>query len=140
MIGHLPGRPVRYRWPVQALHHVHPTPYTPHNCFTEKRIKTSLKCEAVPGRARIRGSQTCVSLNSRLESIKDEEDTPEVAVHPHRARAPSRLAGGLSKEGDLSEDRGRASACNVTARYYLTKSVLEYVDGVLWNLTLAKRL
>jgi len=35
---------------------------------------TAQKCEAVPRRARIDGSQTFVSLNSRLDSNEDEED------------------------------------------------------------------
>ena len=34
---------------------------------------TTQKCEAVPRRARIQGSRTCVSPNSRLESDKEEE-------------------------------------------------------------------
>jgi len=33
---------------------------------------TLQKCEAVPRRARIEGSYTCASLNSRLESNKEE--------------------------------------------------------------------
>ena len=33
------------------------------------------KCAVVPRRARIQGAQTCVSLNSRLESNKEEETT-----------------------------------------------------------------
>ena len=37
------------------------------------RTRTSQKCEAVPRRARIWGSWTCVSPNSRLESIREEE-------------------------------------------------------------------
>ena len=39
---------------------------------------TSQKCEAVPRRARIDGSQTFVSLNSRLDSNEEEEEE----VHP----------------------------------------------------------
>ena len=39
------------------------------------RTTTSQKCEAVPRRARIWGSWTCVSLHSRLESNKEEETT-----------------------------------------------------------------
>ena len=31
------------------------------------------KCEAVPRRARVEGSSTCVSLNSRLESNEEKE-------------------------------------------------------------------
>jgi len=38
------------------------------------RATTSQKCAAVPRRARIEGSKTCVSLNSRLESNKEEEE------------------------------------------------------------------
>jgi len=37
----------------------------------------SQKCAAVPRRARIQGSQTFVSLNSRLESNKEEEEEEE---------------------------------------------------------------
>ena len=37
------------------------------------RITTSQKCAAVPRRARISGSQTFVSINSRLKSNKEEE-------------------------------------------------------------------
>ena len=36
------------------------------------RVSTH-KCEAVPRRARIQGSYTCVSLNSGLESNEEEE-------------------------------------------------------------------
>ena len=36
------------------------------------RTATSQKCEALPRRARIEGSQTCVSADSRLESNKEE--------------------------------------------------------------------
>jgi hypothetical protein len=39
------------------------------------RTTSSLKCEAVPRTARIEGPWTCVSLNSRLESNKEEEDS-----------------------------------------------------------------
>ena len=38
------------------------------------RTTTSQKCEALPRRARIEGSQTCVSADSRLESNKEEEN------------------------------------------------------------------
>ena len=36
--------------------------------------RASQKCAAVPRRARIEGSKTCVSPNSRLESNKEEEE------------------------------------------------------------------
>ena len=36
--------------------------------------RLNLKCEAIPRRARIQGSQTFVSLNSSLESNKEEEE------------------------------------------------------------------
>ena len=36
-------------------------------------MNDSQKCEAVPRRARIRGSYTCASLNSRLESHKEKK-------------------------------------------------------------------
>jgi len=38
------------------------------------RVSPSQKCEAVPRRARISGSQTFVSPNSRLESHKEAEE------------------------------------------------------------------
>ena len=38
------------------------------------RTTTSQKCEAVERRARISGSQTCVSLNSRMESNTEEDE------------------------------------------------------------------
>ena len=34
-------------------------------------------CEAIPRRARIEGSWTCVSLNSRLEIIQEDEEETE---------------------------------------------------------------
>ena len=43
---------------------------------------TSQKREAVPRRARISGSQTCVSLNSRLESTKEEEEVMHLLYRP----------------------------------------------------------
>ena len=42
---------------------------------------TSQKCEAVPRRARIQGSYTCVSLKSRPESNKEEEEEEEEGVY-----------------------------------------------------------
>ena len=44
------------------------------NTPINSRTTTSQKCEAVPGRARIEGSLTFVSLNSRLDSEKEEEE------------------------------------------------------------------
>jgi len=50
------------------------------------RTTTSQKCAAIPRRARIQGSWTCVSLNSRLESNKERrrrkmgEKGPESAL------------------------------------------------------------
>ena len=44
------------------------------------RATASLKCEAVPRRARIQGSSTCVSLDPRRVSNDDEEEAPR-----HRA-------------------------------------------------------
>ena len=44
------------------------------------RTTTSQKREAVSRRARIQGSQTSVSLNSRLESKKPEEKTANTRV------------------------------------------------------------
>ena len=41
------------------------------------RTSTMQKCEVFPRRARIQGSYTCVSLNSRLESNKEEEEEEE---------------------------------------------------------------
>ena len=41
------------------------------------RTTTSQTCAAVPRRTRIQGSQTFVSLNSRLESDIEEEDEEE---------------------------------------------------------------
>ena len=43
---------------------------------------TSQKCEAVSKRVRIEGSQTCVSLNSRLKSNKEEEEVTRQAGPP----------------------------------------------------------
>jgi len=48
---------------------------------------TSQKCAAVPRRARIQGSKTCISLNYRLESKKEERRTirqscPESGLRP----------------------------------------------------------
>ena len=42
--------------------------------FLSFRTTTSLKWDAVPMGTRIQGSKTCVSLNSRLESKKGEEE------------------------------------------------------------------
>ena len=42
------------------------------------RTTTSPTCEAVPGRASIRGSKTCVSLDSRLESNREKEVAVEL--------------------------------------------------------------
>ena len=41
------------------------------------RTTTSQKCAAVPRRARIQGSKTFVSLNSRLESNTEEDEKKE---------------------------------------------------------------
>jgi len=60
------------------------------------RATTSQKCEAVPRRARIEGSLTCVSLNSKLGSIKKKKKVyrvPSDGVGNHlleRDRAPGR--------------------------------------------------
>ena len=43
-------------------------------CIIGVRTTALQKCEEVPSRARIHGSQTCVSLNSRLESNKEDEE------------------------------------------------------------------
>ena len=42
---------------------------------------TSHKCAAVPRRARIEGPQTFASLNSRLESNKEEEEGTLIDAH-----------------------------------------------------------
>ena len=42
--------------------------------FYDLRTTTWQKCEAIPRRARIQGAHTFVSLNSRLESHKEEEE------------------------------------------------------------------
>ena len=48
----------------------------------QRDLKTtaSQNIEAVPRRARIQGSCTFVSLNSRLESNKEEEEIPQQAA------------------------------------------------------------
>ena len=38
------------------------------------RTITSQKCEAVPKKARIQGSYTCLSLNFRLDSNKEDQE------------------------------------------------------------------
>jgi len=40
----------------------------------DTNTKTSQKFEALPSRTRIHDSSTCVSLNTRLESNKEEEE------------------------------------------------------------------
>ena len=49
-------------------------------------------CEAVPRRARVSSSQTFVSLNSRLESIKEAEKYRVLAVPAPRRTPPGELA------------------------------------------------
>ena len=44
------------------------------------RRSTSQKCEAGPRRACIQGAETCVSLKSRLESNREEEDKVPVGT------------------------------------------------------------
>ena len=41
------------------------------------RLRQKWRCTAVPRRARMQGSQTIVSLNSRRESNKEEEEAEE---------------------------------------------------------------
>ena len=38
------------------------------------------KCEAVPSGARISGSRTCESLNSRIQSNKEEEEDSKARI------------------------------------------------------------
>ena len=45
------------------------------------RTTTSQKCEADPRRSRTSGSQTCVSLNSRLENDREEEEGGDLVEH-----------------------------------------------------------
>ena len=61
-------------------------------------------CAIFPRRARIQGSQTFVSLNSRLESNKEEEEEEKVwgqdsvlcqVTHPSLMRPPSAIQGYL---------------------------------------------
>jgi len=52
---------------------------------------TSQKCAAVPRRARISGSETFVSLNSRLESNKEEEEVPLEMAQGWRDHSPRKL-------------------------------------------------
>ena len=58
------------------------------------RAATSQKCEAVPRRARVQGSSTSVSLNSRLE--KEEEEEEARRREQGRARLPRSLTHCLS--------------------------------------------
>ena len=65
---------VRYRDTVSPT-----TP--PPGTVLDLRTTTSQKCEAVPRRARIQGSWTIVSLNSRLESNRGKEEEEENHEH-----------------------------------------------------------
>ena len=49
-----------------------PGPQSP--TVLDLRTPDSRKCEAVPRRARIEGAKTLVSLNSRLEINREEEE------------------------------------------------------------------
>ena len=73
----------RFAEGVEALGHRHRFSEVAHACMAawgasgwvvNLRATTSQKCEAVLRRAGIQGPQTCVSLNSRLESNDGEED------------------------------------------------------------------
>ena len=56
-------------------------------------FRVSQKCEAVPRRARISGSYTFLSLNSGLESNKEEEeDHPGSALRVHPPKVVSHKA------------------------------------------------
>ena len=54
------------------------------------RTITQQKCEAVPRRARMQGSQSVVSLNSRFES-KEEEEEEEGITCANVSRVRDRL-------------------------------------------------
>ena len=64
----------------------------PHQSFRERgatSATTSQNREAVLIRARFQGSYTFVSLNSRLESNKEEEELPRQASQERGAAAAS---------------------------------------------------
>jgi len=49
-----------------------PDSHTMHQCHSKQNL--SKKCAVVPRRARIEGAWTCVSLDSRLDSNKEQEE------------------------------------------------------------------
>jgi hypothetical protein len=64
-----------------------------------------------------------------LKTLCRDKNTPDVATRPPRARAPSRLAGGPSRKGELSEDRGTASSCGRLVTGFESGSCLTLIEG-----------